>query len=88
MSKANLKELSEPFGMTVTKFAETMGYTRQALHAAIQTGDVNHRRMRKELKNMKVISNRIYLKQIDEADKAKKRRELVLASLSKWFGLV
>ena len=88
MSNIDLKQLSEPFELNANEFAEKMGYSRQALHAALRTGEVNDRRMLTALENMKAISNKMYLNQLNEADKAKKRRELVLASLAKWFGLV
>jgi len=87
MKNIDLKQLSEPFNMKVTEFSETMGYSRQGLREAVKTGNVDRRRMHTALSNMKAVSNKMYFRQLNEADKAKKRREQVLTSLAKWFGL-
>ena len=88
MEKTTLKHVSKEFGMKANEFAESIGYTPQAFNAALRTGQASSSRMARALKNLKNISDKMYLKQINEANNTKLRREQVLATLAKWFGLV
>ena len=88
MANTKLSDISKEFDMKVTEFAGAMGYTREALHISLKTGNVDRWRMREALKKLQEISNEMYLNQTKDVLIAKSRREQVLASLEKWFGLV
>lgn len=87
MEKTTLKHVSKEFGMKANEFAKAIGYTPQAFNTALRTGEIAFTRMSKAMDDLKDISDKMYLKQINEANNAKSRREQVLASLAKWFGM-
>lgn len=87
MANTKLSDISKEFDMKVAEFADAMGYTREALHISLKTGDVNHWRMHEALKKMQEISNEMYIDQTKDVLIAKSRREQVLASLAQWFGM-
>ncbi|MGL4687046.1 MAG: hypothetical protein ACRCVY_09875 [Commensalibacter sp.] len=87
MEKTTLKDVSREFGMKANEFAGLIGYTPQALNAALRSSEVDRHRMYMALKKLNETSNEMYLNQTKEVLIAKSRREQVLASLAKWFGM-
>jgi len=87
MEKTTLKHVSKEFGMKANEFAETIGYTPQALNTALRTGETNSTRMLGALKNLENISNKMYMQQVTAVGNARSRRDQVIKQLAKFFKL-
>lgn len=83
----DMKKLAKQFNCNVSVLANTMGYTRQGLHVALQTGEVQKTRMYGSLKHLEAISQLQYEEEIAIAKERKKDRDKGIEEMARLFNL-
>jgi DNA-binding XRE family transcriptional regulator len=82
----DLKNISEKFGMNVKEFAQTIGYTRQALYqVATDKNNINRNRLNTAISLLQMINDAEYRKDIEAATKRKVERERAINELRENF---
>lgn len=83
----DLKDIAKAFGCNVSMLANTMGYTRQGLHTAINTGEVQKTRMYGSLKHLEAISQLKYEEELMRAKEHKQERDKGIEDMAHLFNL-
>lgn len=78
----DLKKISKAFGLSVTAFAEKIGYTRPGLYNAV-AGNCSSCRMYAALKFLKQDSDLTYQADVEKAQNAREKREQAIKDLAK-----
>lgn len=83
----DLKDIAKAFGCNVSMLANTMGYTRQGLHTAVNTGEVQKTRMYGSLKHLEAISQLKYEEELMRAKERKQERDKGIEDMAYLFNL-
>lgn len=83
----DLRDIAKAFGCNVSMLANTMGYTRQGLHTALKTGEVQKTRMYGSLKHLEAISHLQYEEDIIRAKERKQDRDKGIEGMAYLFNL-
>lgn len=80
--KVNLKEVAVAFGMTITKFAEFLGYSKQALYQLNDgTNGICTSRYYSALRLLKFQSDKMYEDALEKAERDKATREALIQQM-------
>lgn len=83
----DLRDIAKAFGCNVSVLANTMGYTRQGLHTALKTGEVQKTRMRAALEHLRTIDELQYQEDMAAAEEQSKVRQQSIRDMEMIFNL-